>query len=168
MRAGQALFLAFLAAAPAAACADEAPACREFAWPLARELAWLSDSKLSSVESGAAVAANGAESVKLRPMADVAFVLPPERSPKNPNSFGAVVRIEQPGKAGVYQITLSQEAWVDVVQRDARLKAVAFSGKQGCAGMRKSVRFDLAAAPFVIQISGSPVDRLNLAVAPAD
>ncbi len=154
-----------LAGAPARA---EEPACGAFAWPLARELALLSAADLPAVKSGGAAPAGSAVAVTLQPMALVAFAIAPERTPKSPASYGAVVNINNPGKAGLYQITLSEEAWVDVVQGDARVHSAAFSSKPGCPGMRKSVRFNLASAPFVVQISGSPVERLNIAVTAAE
>ena len=167
MRGFMAIGLAAGVLAGASARAAES-ACSAFAWPLARELVWLSAANLPAVDSGGAAPSNAAVAVTLRPMEQVALAITPERAPKSPASYGAVVKISDPGKAGLYQITLSEEAWVDVVQGDARVHSAAFSGKPGCPGMRKSVRFSLASAPFVVQISGSPVGRLNMAVAPAE
>ena len=72
------------------------------------------------------------------------------------------------GKAGLYQITLSDEAWIDVVENGARVKSSDFSGQKACPGVRKSVRFDLAAGPATLQISNSESPKINLAIAPAD
>ena len=71
-------------------------------------------------------------------------------------------------RAGLYQITLSDEAWVDVVQNGARVKSSDFSGQKACPGVRKSVRFDLAAGPATLQISNAESAKINLAIAPAD
>ena len=108
----------------------------------------------------------GAFVLKLAPMAQAKFAMPPERAPKNPDSFGGLVTIGLTASAGLLQVTLSEEAWIDVIQNEARVKSAAFSGKQGCAGMRKSVRFELAAVPFTIQISGAAADQVKVAVAP--
>ena len=165
MRASTAITLALFAfAAASPARADDA--CKAFSWPLEREQAWLSDPKLPVVESGGAAKSGGAFVVKLAPMGQVKFAMTPERTPKNADSFGGFVTIGQWASAGLVQITLSDEVWIDVIQSDSRMKSAAFSGKQGCSGMRKSVRFDLAAAPFAIQISGAPADHVSVAVAP--
>ena len=73
-----------------------------------------------------------------------------------------------PEKPGLHQITLSAEAWVDVVQDGRFLRSVAFSGRSGCAAMRKSVRFELQQRPATIQISGASGQRINLIVTPAN
>lgn len=152
----------------AASAHAEEPACASFAWPLTRELALLDAKSLRSVELGATIRFGEGVGVALRPMADVAFAAPPERLPKIPASFAALLRVEAPAKAALYQVTLSEEAWIDVVQDGARLRAGAFSGKTGCPGMRKTVRFDLSASPAVVQISGAAADRINVVVTPAD
>ncbi|HYA07822.1 MAG TPA: hypothetical protein VEF90_18185, partial [Xanthobacteraceae bacterium] len=67
-------------------------------------------------------------------------------------------------QAGTYKVTLSAAAWVDVVQAGRLIKSKAFSGAVGCAGIRKSVKFDLAAAPFTIEISGVAADAIRVAL----
>ena len=66
-------------------------------------------------------------------------------------------------KAGLYEVTLSREAWMDVIQNNARAKSRNVSRQRDCAAMRKSVRFDLAAGPAALQISG--VDNPAIAFA---
>lgn len=161
------LIAAGLLASGASARAEE-DACAAFAWPLKREQAVLAPLSLATVGTGGRLRQGEAVVVKLKPMAEVAFALAPERKPKIPDAFGAVVGMDAPPKAGLYQITLSQETWLDVVQGDARLKSTAFSGKQGCASMRKSVRFDLSAAPVIVQISGAATDSVRMTIFPAD
>ncbi|HMN73567.1 MAG TPA: hypothetical protein PKA55_17030 [Rhodoblastus sp.] len=148
---------------------SEEAACSSFDWPLAREFQLLSTPDLAGIESGGAVKAGGpAMVVKLRPMAEIAFVMPPERQPRRPDASGAVVKVESLSAAGLYQVTLSDEAWLDVIQDGRRLKSIAFSGRRGCPGMRKSVRFQLQAAPATIQISGAAGDRIGLALTTAE
>jgi hypothetical protein len=57
--------------------------------------------------------------VSLRPIEAEKFVMAPERAPR-PATFGAVLWFDSVDKPGVYQITLSKEAWIDVIQGDAR------------------------------------------------
>ncbi len=145
--------------------AQEKDACAQFKWSVARERAWFA-AKVEPVASGATIAIGRAYAVALRPTESVAFRLPPERAPK-PGAFGATVGVANIEAPGQYQITLSDEAWLDVVQGDARGKSIGFSGQKDCPGLRKSVRFDLAAGPLTVQISNAPGEAVNLAIAPA-
>jgi hypothetical protein len=67
-------------------------------------------------------------------------------------------------KPATYRITLSQGAWIDVFQDGHEVKSSAFSGATGCDGVRKSVKFELAAAPFIIEISGTTARVIAIAV----
>ena len=64
-------------------------------------------------------------------------------------------------------MTLSDEGWVDVVQNGARVKSSDFSGQKTCPGVRKSVRFTLAAGPAQLQISNVETNKIVFAIAPA-
>ena len=44
------------------------------------------------------------------------------------------------------------------------MKSTAFSGALGCEGVRKSVKFDLAAAPFTVELSGVKADSIKLVI----
>jgi hypothetical protein len=46
------------------------------------------------------------------------------------------------------------------------VKSGAFSGATGCEGIRKSVKFELAAAPFIIEISGVTARTIAIVVTP--
>ncbi|HMK91134.1 MAG TPA: hypothetical protein VK446_16065 [Methylocystis sp.] len=160
------LCAAFGYAPPAPAQAP--PDCQSFDWPLEREGAWFAAPNLPTIESGGQASTNGAVAIRLRPNDEVGFATPPERAPKAPGSFGAKLDVAAPAKPGLYQITLSDDAWIDVVQGGARLKSAAFTGRKACPGLRKSVRFELKGTPFTIQVSGAATDRLKLAVGPVE
>ena len=51
-----------------------------------------------------------------------------------------------------------------VAQSGSTVKSTAFSGALGCEGIRKSVKFDLAAAPFTVELSGMKSDSIKLAI----
>ena len=97
----------------------------------------------------------------------------PSPSPCRPNGrqspavFAATLLVANIDKAGLYQVTLSDEAWLDVVQGDALVKSTGFSGQKDCPGVRKTVRFDLKQGPATLQISNSAAQTLDVAVAPA-
>ncbi|HJY16038.1 MAG TPA: hypothetical protein VJ353_00290, partial [Xanthobacteraceae bacterium] len=69
-------------------------------------------------------------------------------------------------KSGTYRVTLSAQAWIDVIQNGQAAKSTAFSGATGCAGIRKSVKFDLAAAPFTVELSGTTAHAITFVVTP--
>jgi hypothetical protein len=59
---------------------------------------------------------------------------------------------------------LSSEGWIDVVQDGRRVQSITSTGVRNCDGVRKSVKFDLAAAPFVVQISGIEANTIGLVI----
>jgi hypothetical protein len=156
-----------------AACAIAAPAlaqepvgCDKFKWPLDKERATLTGTDLPKIASGERVTFPipfGAI-VALKPFAVAKLPAPPERAPKSPDSFAGFFEVPAPKQAGSYKITLSAEGWIDVEQNGRAVKSTAFSGAMGCEGVRKSVKFDLAAAPFTVELSSVKVDSINLAI----
>ena len=164
MRAIAALLI--FSAATGGARADDASGCEKFKWSIARERAWLAASPKPVAAGDAIPSGDGAYAVTLASGDATAFPVSPERPPKA-GTFGAVVKTNI-GKAGLYQITLSDEAWIDVVQNGASVKSSGFSGQKACPGVRKSVRFDLAAGPASLQISNSESPKIMLAIAPAE
>jgi hypothetical protein len=142
--------------------------CEQFAWPVQREIEWLNSTNLPVVSSGATVASDGPFMLVLEPTSSVHYLVAPERTPKTANTLGGVVTIRAPTRPGMYQVTLGDEAWIDVVQNGRLVGSTAFTGKVGCKGVRKSVRFEISSGPVIIQISGAVSERLAVAVAPAD
>src|SRR5947207_12849758 len=62
------------------------------------------------------------------------------------------------------KITLSSEGWIDVVQDGKRLASITSTGATGCAGVRKSVKFQLGAAPLTVQFSGIDTNSVGVAI----
>ena len=58
--------------------------------------------------------------------------------------------------------------WVDVVQDGHFLKPRAFSGATDCDGIRKTVKYEMSASPFVLQISGIQSNSISVAILPSD
>jgi hypothetical protein len=50
------------------------------------------------------------------------------------------------------------------VQDGKRLNSIASTGATGCAGVRKSVKFELGAAPFTAQFSGIEANSVGVAI----
>jgi hypothetical protein len=99
--------------------------------------------------------------VTLKPAADVTLPVQSERTAK-PGTFAGFVTAAVPS-AGTYQLTLSDDAWIDVSQ-DGRttLKPERISGKAGCPEVRKSLRFALGAGPITIEIGRAPNPQIKL------
>lgn len=154
-----------LGAVSGGAQAQEKNPCDQFKWSVARERGWFA-AGAKPAASGATIAADQGYAVTLQPSQSVAYRIAPERAPKS-GSFGASLGVADIGKPGLYQITLSDEAWLDVIQGDAEVKSVGFSGQKDCPGVRKTVRFELKAGPAMVQISNAAAATINIALAPA-
>jgi hypothetical protein len=138
--------------------------CDKFAWPLVHERALFAATGKLSVKAGETFAAIPKDAFVLRLQADAGFAMPPERKPKSEKWFGGIVRLQALDKPSIYQVTLSEEAWIDVVQDGRYARSVGSSGRSDCPGVRKSVRFQLGAAPFVLQLSGATSDSVAVAI----
>ncbi len=153
--------LALLIATPAL----EPVGCDKFKWPLDKERAMLAAA--TPAPSGGEIGQPLTSACRLTLAAADAAKLPnpPTRAPK-PGTFSGFVTVQAPPKAGTYRITLSEGAWIDVFQDGKEIKSGAFSGAQGCDGVRKSVKFDLAATPFIIELNGTAKDSIAFVLTP--
>ncbi|WP_257167790.1 hypothetical protein [Bradyrhizobium sp. SRS-191] len=160
---------ALLLLATTAAHAAEPSGCDKFKWDIARERAALTASDRRKLDSGGDLAALPASGVllTLRPLAEAKLPTPPERAPKD-GSFAGVTRLTAAPRAGIYTVSLSTAAWIDLVQDGRILKPIAFSGATDCDGIRKTVKYELAAQPFTLQISGAPQAEISIAILPAE
>ena len=140
--------------------------CGRFAWPLAREQALFAAQDRLAVNAGDILPSipKGAFILALQAGTAAAFVMPPERKPKSERWFGGMLRFPAPSKPGIVQVTLSEEAWIDVVQDERYARSLGSTGRSDCPGLRKSVRFELGTAPFVLQLSGVASESVVTAV----
>jgi hypothetical protein len=146
--------------------AQEPVGCDKFKWPLDKERATLNGTDLPKLASGDRVAwpLPFATTVALLPFADAKLPAAPERAPKSPDTFAGFIQVPAPARAGTYKITLSAEGWIDVEQAGHAVKSSAFSGALGCDGIRKSVKFELTAAPFTVELSGIRADAIKIVI----
>lgn len=161
------MFILFFALAMAGtAFAQEPVGCDKFKWPIERERVLLRSAM--PVAPGGEVSRPLASAVKLplSPLADAKLPMEPSRKPKSPDSNAGFVRFAALPQAATYRVTLSEAAWIDVVQDDKEVKSTAFTGAMGCDGIRKSVKFNLAASSFVVEISGTTAHEIAIAVTP--
>ena len=157
--------LALLGTAPA--WAAEPSGCDKFKWNIERERAALAAPDRMKLLSGGELTALPPTGITLglRAPDDARLPTPPERAPKAGTFAGfAVFKTALP--PGRYTINLSAAGWIDVVQDGQFLRSITSSGVRDCDGIRKSVKFQIPAKPFVVQISGVDADSINLAVVP--
>ena len=81
--------------------------------------------------------------------------------------YGAVTILLPENVPGL-QVLNRAGAWVDVVQDGHFLKPKAFSGATDCDGIRKTMKYELAAQPFVLQVSGAKENAISIAILPSE
>ena len=165
MKAFAVLFAAGLGLAGSAHAAEPS-GCDKFKWPMTHEQAALSAAPSAHLQPGGALPLDAAADIQLAPFAEAKLDMPPERAPKASPSYAAEVKLDAPAAAGTFKISISQEGWIDVIQDGHFVKPVAFSGATDCAGLRKSVKFPLAAKPATIQFSNVKGSDISVIVSP--
>ena len=168
MRRAAVVALLLFSAAPAWA-AEEPSGCDKFKWNIEHERAALTASDRAKLASGSEISAMPSSGMILTLVAPAEAKLPapPERAPKE-GTFAGFTSLKTAPKPGVYTISLSAGAWVDVVQDGHFLKPKAFSGATDCDGIRKTMKYELSASPFVLQISGSKDASISVAILPSE
>jgi len=160
-----ALLAGSLAVGPVAA--QDASGCARFKWPVDRERSAFGTPGLQVVEAGKPLPGiMDPAIVRLKPLAEAGFERPPGRKPKD-GTFGVAIKTPPLAVSGTYQVTLSDDAWIDVIQNGHEVRSSGFSAERDCPNVRKSVRFSLAAGQATLQISGAVVDSIKLDLLPA-
>ena len=164
------LFITFvlLGAVPASA-AEEPSGCDKFKWNIDHARAALTAPDRIKAASGAELASPPSTGVtlSLQPPAEAKLPTPPERAPKE-GTFAGFATFKTAPKAGIYTVSLSTGAWVDLVQDGHALKPKGFSGATDCDGIRKTMKYEISASPFVLQISGTRENSVSVAILPAE
>jgi hypothetical protein len=168
MRAALLIGLVLLGTAPAWS-AEEPSGCDKFKWDIEHERAALTASDRIKLVSGGElnVLPSTGMTLALRAPAEAKLPSPPERAPKE-GTFAGFASFKNPPKAGIYTISLSAGGWVDVMQDGHFLKPKAFSGATDCEGIRKTMKYEISASPFVLQISGTKEDAVSVAILPVE
>ena len=168
MRTPLLIALVLLGTAPAYA-AEEPSGCDKFKWNIDRERAALTAPDRAKLASGGDLAALPSTGVTLalRAPAEAKLPSPPERAPRE-GTFAGFASFKSAPKAGIYTVSLSTGGWVDVVQDGHFLKPKGFSGATDCDGIRKTMKYEIEAKPFVLQISGIKEDSVSIAILPSE
>lgn len=151
-------------AQPAAPAQD----CDRAAWPLAADRARLSAPGLRPVRPGDVLVLplHGALRFILVPQPGANLPVPPRTGEEG--AFAGVVDLQVPAPERVWQVTVSANAWIDVVVDGRPLTPVAFTGVHACPGLRKSLRFRIPSGDVRLQASGAEGARLDFLVTPVD
>jgi hypothetical protein len=149
--------------------AEEPSGCDKFKWNIDHERAALTAPDRAKLASGSEVAAVPSTGLilALSTPSEAKLPSPPERAPKE-GTFAGFTSFKAAPKAGIYTISLSAGAWVDVVQDGHFLKPKGFSGATDCEGIRKTMKYELGATPFVLQVSGAREDSISIAILPSE
>ena len=168
IRAPLLLALVLLGTAPAWA-AEEPSGCDKFKWPIEHERAALTAPDRIKLASGGELAALPSTGITLalHPPAEAKLPTPPERAPKD-GTFTGFANFKNAPKPGIYTISLSSGGWVDLFQDGHALKPKAFSGATDCDGIRKTMKYEISASPFVLQVSGIKEDAVSVAILPSE
>jgi hypothetical protein len=150
--------------------AQSKAACDRFGWPLTREREWFEQQGMPEISSGAKreQIPTRAFVLSLESDSNASYVMPPERKSRSENGYGGAVTFETVPRAGLYQITLSEDGLVDVIQNGHFLKKKASNMRRDCPGIRRSLRVDLAAGALSLQFGGVEQPMITIAVAPAE
>lgn len=148
--------------------AEEPSGCDKFKWKIDRERVALTAPDRTRLNSGAELTRLPSRGVILGLVSPVEARLPspPARAPKD-GTFAGFASYKTVPKAGIYTISLSAGAWIDVIQDGHFLKPMGFSGATGCEGIRKTMKYELSEKPFVVQISGVKGNSIAVVILPA-
>lgn len=163
------LFVALggILAVPLAAAAQDASGCAKFKWPVERERTAFATPGLPEIASGGTLPGiMDPVVVSLKPQGEVTFEQTPGSRRKIDGAHAAVLKMAPVAVAGTYQITLSDEGWIDVLQNGKQVRSAGFTGERGCPGVRRSVKFPLQPGAVTVQISGVATSSIKVDVLP--
>ncbi len=159
-----ALALSVVVSVPAAAAED----CSGFKWPLDTEIGWLNAGDDVALKSGGEIPEAPAKAITLtlQPAKSVTMLVAPGVKPQavSADSFSGWFNIGAGAKPGLYQVSLSTNGWIDVVQNGKLVPSKGFTGRQECKAIHKSVRFEIGEGPFGVQITGAPAETVRLTI----
>ncbi len=161
VRAALALAAVVGLAAPARAGDD----CAAIGWSVKKEQGWFADKQLPKRASGGARLRriDRAVDLELKPLKQALFFLPPVKKPKSGTYAGTIAFFGVP-RPGVYQVTLSQVADVDVFENGMRIKPINLADASHCSDARVSGRYALQTGDLVlVQISNAASSSIKVA-----
>ncbi len=99
--------------------------------------------------------------LELRAGKDVKLAAATDRKAKPGTSAGlAALDVPKPGKLDVI---LSNGTYVDLVRDGRVLKSTSFAMPKDCAGIRKSVTYDVVPGRYIVQLTDAPARSVKMA-----
>lgn len=145
--------------------ADDRAGCTGFFWPLDAELELMAG-PAETVTNGVLVPGllDKTVEVTLLPTASTTLPFKPGIKPKAipPSSFSGWIEIANVPAAGIYQIIINHNGWIDAAQDGVVLESAGFTGSPNCKILHKSVRYQLAAGPMTLQLTGVPAEKVKV------
>jgi hypothetical protein len=142
------------------------PACAALGKSVDRVRDWFSDRDLPHRVSGSRLSRiDRAVEVALKPNDKHQFFLPPLH-PLRAGLYAGSVTFYGVPHPGLYQVTLSEAADVDLFENGARIRAQSIAAAPNCPGVVASARFDLAPGDLVrVEIVNAPHSTIRAAFA---
>jgi hypothetical protein len=160
------LILALVVTVPAGTASAEG--CSGFKWPLDTEIGWLNAGDDVTLKSGDEMPETPAKAIALtlQPAKSVTMPVAAGVKPQavSADSFSGWFNVAKGVKPGLYQVSLSTNGWIDVIQNGKLVPSKGFTGRQECKAIHKSVRYEIGEGPLSIQISGAPAETVRLTI----
>ena len=153
-----------MASAALAAPAYAEDSCAALGWSVKKEQGWFADKKLPQRASGARLRRiDRAVTLNLKPLKQVQFFLPPAKPAKAGSEAGEVTFFGVP-RPGIYQVTLSAAADIDVFENGVRIKPITLAHAPNCPDASVSGRYALQTGDLVlVQISNAAANTIKVA-----
>lgn len=152
--------------------AASAETCTGFKWSVDTDMNLMAAPESVSLSTGGAITSVPSKAIQLQLEPSPTVKFPAASGIKKQaipqDSFSGWFKIEVVAKPGLYQITIPNHSWLDVVQNNELVQSTAFSGDPECKTLRKSVQFELGAGSAIVQIGGSAENAIKLTVREVD
>lgn len=145
--------------------------CDGFTWNVARERSLFAGSPQQLAAGKDSVSAPQISlgrlyQIALAPESDVHVATTPGHKPRGEGALAGVARLRI-SQAGVYRVSLSEGAWIDLVHEGTVIASEDHQGRAGCSAPHKVVQFRLPAGEVLVQLSGATVPSVQMTVTPA-
>lgn len=165
------LFIVGLLSISSYAIADEVKdnSCMSYDRNVTQELELLSHAIKATPTS---ISIKKAYQIQLAPQSDIIMLAEPNRISLDDASFALILPLDIP-KTGDYRVSISSEAWIDVIKntdKNNKYEVVSsndFTGHADCKILRKLVEFSLDKnEQYFLQLSGATSSNITILVTP--
>ncbi|RKF21819.1 homogentisate 1,2-dioxygenase [Altericroceibacterium spongiae] len=123
--------------------------------------AWTSATDLSNAQDVPVTLGQTADAT-LHPTPEMDFPVAAEKPGTN-EDFGGLAKITVK-KAGTYRVALGDDAWIDIISEGKALPSSAHAHGPACSTIHKMVDFQLVPGHYILQLAGSPTDKMPVLV----